>query len=228
MWRALCLTLFLAMTASATAGTLDLPNEIVNGDFEATSWDPWTNESCGLLAQGQNGLPVNPDGGQTWAGMILYWSGNYQDPMGKIRQTVDESQFPGWDPTANRKIIDLEFDYLLGADIGDPVNQAGLKVYLCWLGDGTQPPNPADQRQLAFEQWQSPSSQVPEWSHADISLELPIQPRLLCVEFEVHARFAETTVVGIDNVSLEGQCVPEPSALALFALAAIATIRRRR
>lgn len=61
----------------ATAGTLDPPNEIVNGDFEAASWDPWTNLSRGLLGQGVSQLPVNPAGGEKCAAAILCWSGNH-------------------------------------------------------------------------------------------------------------------------------------------------------
>ncbi len=229
-WRHACLALFLASAGSAAAGTLGLPNEIANGGFETGGWTPWTQSSLGLFNQGQDDVPINTAGGQTWAGLILYRNGNYDGPSGTLRQVVDESQFPGWEPKGTRKLIDIEFDYLLHSVSSGAERKVGLLVQLDWQADGSTWPVPGDpsyQRQLVFEEWRYPDAGAPQWKHADIRLELPFQPRFLGVEFEFHLHFPEAGVVGVDNVDLEGQCLPEPSTLASLIPAAIRVGRRR-
>ncbi len=231
MWKTVCLALFLASAGSAMAGTLGLPNEIANGGFETGDWTPWMESSFGLFNQGQNDVPINTAGGQKWAGQILSWNGNYNGPMGTLRQVVDESQFPGWEPDGTTKLIDIEFDYLLDCVGGGAEQKVGLKVYLDWQGDGSESPvpgSPGYERQLVYEEWRYPGTAAPEWKHADIRLELPFQPRFLGIEFESHVHFPDLGVVGVDNVDLEGQCLPEPSSLALTVLAGITLLRRRR
>lgn len=232
MRKLVCVALLVA-AGPVMANSLGLPNEVANGDFETGMWDPWENSGYGLLNQGDWAVPINPAGGQKWAGMVTSWQGNWGGPFGTIRQVVDESQFPGWIPDGTGKIIDIQFDYFLAAtgNSGDPWRDAGLKVFLDWQGDGSEypfPGNPGYQRQLVFEQVRNNSVPAPGWEHASIRIELPFQPQFLSIEFEAYAHFAEWTFVGVDNIDLEGQCIPEPASLALLALACVPMIRRRR
>lgn len=230
MCKLVCLALFLASAASAVAGMLGLANEIANGDFETGGWTPWTQSSFGLFNQGQDDVPVNTAGGQKWAGQILRWNGNHNEPAGVLRQVMDGTQFPGWEPAGTGKLIDLEFDYLLDSVGSDAQRKVGLLVYLHWQGDGSEPPASDGldcHRHLVFEEWRYPDTGAPEWKHADVRLELPFQPRFLELAFESHVHFPKLGVVGIDNVDLESRCLPEPFSLALLASAVLLVLRRR-
>lgn len=229
MCKPVCLALLAASAASAMAGTLGLPNEIANNDFETGGWTPWTQSSLGLFNQGQDDVPINAAGGQKWAGQILRWNGSYDGPAGSLRQIMDGTQFPGWEPAGTGRLIDLEFDYLLDSVGSDAQRKVGLLVYLAWQDDGTEPPDPESsgfQRHLVFEEWRYPSTGTPEWKHADIRLELSFQPRFLELAFESHVHFPKVGVVGIDNVDLESRCLPEPSNLAMMVCAGLTLLRR--
>ncbi|MGQ9649677.1 MAG: hypothetical protein ACUVXJ_06190 [Phycisphaerae bacterium] len=230
MYKPVSMAMFLASAASATAGTLDLPNQIANGEFEKGGWTPWMQSSLGLFNQGQDDIPINTAGGQKWAGQILRWNGSYNGPSGSLRQVTDATQFPGWEPAGTGRLIDIEFDYLLDCVGSDPQRMVGLRVYLDWQDDGSKPPvpdSPGYERQLVYEEWQCPDTQAPQWKHADIRLALPFQPRFLGLAFESHVHFPNVGVVGIDNVDLESRCLPEPPNLAMLVCAGVPLLRRR-
>jgi hypothetical protein len=231
MCRWLCLVLVLGITGWATAGVLDLPNELANSGLESGDSGGWTNTGYMIYNQGDAAVPVNAAGGRKWAGMLTSWAGSWTAPMAVIRQVIDESQSPGWQPDGTGKIIDVEFDYFLNATNswpGEPWRDVGVKVFLNWdsAGGPLNPASPTYQHQLVFQEWRNANVPDPIWKHADVSLELAAQPQFVGIEIEAHAHNAEWSYVGFDNVGLESQCLPEPSGLILLALGSLVLVRR--
>lgn len=237
------IALFIALgliVSPAVAGSLGLPNELVNGNFEqaGTGW------ASGIEIHGQNDFGVPANGTSTaWAGAISSWGGNWDTAYNSTRQVVDESQFPGWIPGGNDKLIDLSFDTFLASRGPDTWRNVGLKVYVDYdaLNGVPVPGTPTYRRIQVYEQWRDgdPTKWAGEyaWNHVqipDFYLDArdpqgnKIQPRFLSVEVETYVHFGEWSWVGVDNIDLEALCTPEPVSLAFMALAGISLLRRRR
>ncbi len=220
------------VTGSAYAGSLGLPNELGNGGFETGTFPPWQKTgAANIFNSGDWGVPGLP-GSNKWAGVVVSWGGDWGGPIGMIRQIVDQSQFPGWDPLGTQTVIGLQFDRLLKAVSGDTWRDVGMRVYLDWMEDGSYPypGEPEYVRQLVYEQWSPGQSEYPgpqDWVHEQIEITLPAQPQFLSVEVEFYAHYAMWSFLGIDNVDLESYCIPEPATMGLLMLG-LPLVRRRR
>lgn len=225
----------LAMLAGPVmANGQDLPNELVNGDFETGSLDPWTKTgSGGVSDQGPFGIPTSPNGGSKIFSVVESWGGDWGAPKAVLRQVVDESQFPGWDPALNQKQITINFDRFLAARSTEPARNVGLKVFIDYMDDGSFP-DPFESGYHRDEVYNEVVDAADiwadqlAWEHKTIDILLPTQPRYLSLEMEFYTHFAEWSWIGVDNVDLEGRCVPEPASLSMLLLAVLPLIRRRR
>ncbi len=232
--RKLAMVAVLALvTGSVYAGSLGLPNELGNPGFETGTVPPWNQLGSGQIwNSGDWGVYLPPSGGAKWAGVVMSWGGDWNGPVSTWRQVVDESQFPGWDPLGTQKIIDLQFDRLLKAVSTDDWRNVGMRVWLDWMEDGSYPypGEPGYIRQMVYEEWSPGQGQYPslaDWAHQEIRITLPTQPQYLSVEIEMFTHYAAWSFVGVDNVDLEGLCIPEPATMGLLLLG-LPLVRRRR
>lgn len=219
------------MALPAWADSLGLPNEIPNPDFETGSLAPWTGNA---EIHGQNDFGVPSNGASTkWAGAITSWGGTWDGAYRTMRYVIDESQYPGWDPSLNQKEIDLQFDWFAAARSGDSWRNVGINVYLDWMDDGSypDPAEPGYHKELVWgvSREADPNKWAGDWpwTHETIRLVLPLQPRYLSIDVDFIVHFAEWSWVAIDNVDLEARCIPEPATLGLLALG-LPLLRRRR
>ena len=217
------------MATGAWAG-LGLPNELADPGFE--QGDVWQVSGGGGLLTDQishaflqsYGVPALPGGG-TYCGGVATLNASY--PGGQLRQVVDESLFPGWDPDLNAKIVEVDFWYFQLGQADVPMN---IDIYLDWMEDGSDPTDPGAPGYV--KQWIGNVTNVNSagWQYAEITVELPVQPQYLSVEFDF-TYFSGMGLNVIDNADLQGLCIPEPGGL--FALGTgliglVGVLRRRR
>ena len=190
-------------------------NELENPDFDLQGqyWDYADSVFFGPKA-GHDTTAYDPPG---------------QGEAGYLRQVVDDSLFPGWDPLLNHKVGQLSFWlYTTGP--------AYLQVGFDWW-DRLVGPKPVGYGQsdyhsvLLAEQYKS----VGDWTLVTVPFDWAgrpgnNQPRWVSVEFYFYG-CTQTEYAAVDSTEFWGECVPEPSSLiALFGglLSAGLVLRRRR
>jgi len=233
--RKIAMVAVLALVAgSAQAGSLGLPNLVGNPGFETGSLPPWNNTGWGGVNDyGYFGVPAPSwGGGQKWFGIVSSWGGSWDGPVNLLRQVVDVSQSPGWNPSYPQLEVDLQFDRLLKAVSGDTWRDVGIRVWLDWMEDGSYPypGDPGYTRQMVYEESMPAGNDYPssnDWVHKEIRLTLPSQPQFLSIEVEMIVHYAMWSFVGVDNVDLEARCIPEPATMGLLLLG-LPLVRRRR
>lgn len=218
-----------AVTLLATAAWagLGLPNEAANPGFElSTGWTVSGPVSQHLAYSGLTpyGVPKCPTNPGSYCGGI--GGQNLAFPGGELSQVVDESLYPGWVPEFSQKLVEIDFWYFQKSLADVPM---ALRVYVDYMLDLSypDPQSPLYVKQLVKEivNWDSGG-----WKFNDTDVLLPVQPRWLSIHFEF-SYFSGTAISIIDNVDLQGQCVPEPSSLLALgsgAATAFALVRRKR
>ncbi len=192
-----------------------LANELENGCFEqgSTGWEYTENVFFNAGTDDVFGRPhiaVDP------------WP--IPGAAGSIRQIVDDSLSPSWDPDLDHKIVDLTFDvYTTG--------EAYVVVGFDWwdyMGD-TKPVGAAPYEELLETHFISPN----QWTTFHVTYDWvdkpgqTHQPRWVSVEFGFFGCSGTGYEAAVDTVVFEGRCVPEPASLMLLALGALALVRRR-
>ena len=226
MRKALCLVAVLVMAGPVSASILGLPNDCVNGDFEA---DPagtqvptgWSKTAGGgnvrVYANGELG-PGSPQGGNNY-GTTSSWGTD----SGRIEQYFVNPEPDEWTKTVaiGAWLYAWSFD---GSGVPqasartrlsfhmepDPIyHPNGLTMYSDWVGVG--------------EVYQGD-----QYFWVEMLIEdLPCKDFIVDIEFE--QRFAVAWNINkADGVDVEHLCVPEPGSLILLALAGLPMLRRRR
>lgn len=229
MRTVLSIIVVMFMTTAAWAG-LGLPNEAANPGFELTSG--WTvTEGGGLLSQHlpysgltPYGVPKCPTSPGNYCGGVGAAGASY--PNGELSQIVDELGRPGWRDDGLAKLVEVDF-YYYQKSLAD-VNMH-LGIYLDYMLDGgpidPQSPNYVKELIGEIKNWDSGG-----WKSWSKDVLLPVQPRYLSLHLKFWG-FTGTGVNIVDNVDLQGKCIPEPSSLlALGAglLGVLGVLRRRR
>ncbi len=230
--------LFVLLLAFSTAAAWSLPlngyNEIINPDFATGTSQGWQTGADIVVAMDgpEHGYAATckKPGGDLW-----------------LRQIVDDSLSPGWIPTGNAKYLDLMADVTWS---GFVASDASISFRLDWWDESYNAecnptllpyyfggPRDADPTLGYYvSDWVTVS--LAQYTALDWQtvnpfnrVLLPIQPRWVSVEMT----FVQPNGVSVwvDNVTLTGQCVPEPSGLlALFGgiaplLLGVRSIRRK-
>ncbi|MBP6965591.1 MAG: hypothetical protein KBC96_14435 [Armatimonadetes bacterium] len=219
MVRGFKLVFALALVLSSAAWSLPLNgyNEIVNPGFGTGNLQGWQAGADIIVAMDgpEHGYAATckRPGGDLW-----------------LRQIVDDSLSPGWLPNGTAKYLDLTADVTWS---GWLAQNASVSFRLDWWDERynaeSNPtllpyylggPRDADPQLGYFvSDWVTISLAnyaALDWQTVNPfdRILLPIQPRWVSVE----AVYVQPDGVGVwlDNVNLTGQCVPEPSGIALL------------
>ncbi len=152
----------------------------------------------------------------------------YPGASGYIRQVIDNSKSPGWNPLGEYKIETLQFD-LYTEGIG--YIQIGFDWWDTYFGN-TKPTGPAPYWEVVPIQFMSPYT----WTTYTVDYNWKgkpgqtWQPRWTSVEIYFFG-CTSGNEAGVDTLVLTSRCVPEPSSLlalsGLLGFAGIAWRRRR-
>lgn len=153
----------------------------------------------------------------------------YPGASGYIRQVVDNSKSPFWDPNLNHKIEVLEFDLYT---TGEGYVQIGFDWWDQYWGD-TKPIGQAPFFEILPTQFTS----VGQWTRYAVEFDFygkpgaTWQPRWTSIEIYFFGCYGDNEA-GIDDLVLTSRCVPEPSSMlalsgSLLGLAGF-VLRRRR
>lgn len=207
-------TLLVFSAAAAWSLPLNDYNEIVNPDFATGTSQGWQTGADIVVAMD------GPDHG---------YAATCKCPGGDLwlRQIVDDSLSPGWIPTGNAKYLDLTADVtwsgftpsnaLISFRLdwwAESYNQVNDPTTLPYYSGGPRDADPA----LGYyvSEWVTvPLAQFAALDWQTVNpfnrILLPIQPRWVSVE----ATYVQPSGVSVwlDDVTLTGQCVPEPSSL---------------
>lgn len=153
-----------------------------------------------------------------------------QGESGYLRQVVDDSLFPGWDPNLNRKVGTLSFwVYTTGG--------AYLKVGFDWWDRLTGPkPIGFSDPDYHYEILPTEYRSVGQWSYVELDYDWGgkpgnNQPRWVSIEFYFYGCVGGNEAA-VDDVSFTAMCIPEPSGIvalasSILALSGFAWRRRR-
>ena len=178
-----------------------------------------------------NGNGTDPGGDPVFGrGHIAYDPWPIPGAAGSIRQVVDNTKSPDWDPTLNDKIADLWFDVYT---TGEAYVVVGFDWWDTYWGD-TKPVGPAPYEELLPIQFTSPD----QWTRFHVTYDWlgkpgeTWQPRWISIEFGFFGCSGTGYEAAVDDVVLETRCVPEPAGLGalatgLMALGGFAARRRR-
>jgi len=143
---------------------------------------------------------------------------------GSIRQVVDNTRSPYWNPTLNDKIATVDFDVYTTGD-------AYVVVAFDWW-DYMGPDKPvgaAQYEEVLPTHFLSPD----EWNRFSVTYDWADkpgqthQPRWISLEFGFFGCSGTGYEAAVDDVVLTSRCVPEPVSLAVLALGGLAMLRRR-
>lgn len=148
-------------------------------------------------------------------------------PSGYLRQIIDNSKSPFWNPNLNHKIETVTFElYTAGA--------GHIQVGFDWWDtfDSTKPVGSAPYWEILPTQYYSPN----EWTTVSVTFDWlgkpgSQQPRWTSIEIYFYGCSGTGNEAGVDNIVVTSQCVPEPSSLlvlggSLLGLAGAAWRRR--
>lgn len=222
MRKCIAVAAVLAMCGPVLANSLGYPNEVINGGFETGDYSGW-DASGGLSVYNSGDWGVQAPEGAKYGGYIT--SGGVQSES--LLQWVDNTQSPGWDPSLNQKMIDLEFYALLHArHYGSTWENVFLDVIIDWYDDAggyhEAPVYSATNLTLA--------ENAIEWVPVHVDFLIPdAQPSEISLHFLLRNQDPmEWNYAFIDGIDLESQCVPEPGVLMLLTLGGLVLLRLRR
>ena len=152
----------------------------------------------------------------------------YPGASGYIRQIIDNSNSPYWDPDLNRKIETVEFDlYTQGVGY--------IQVAFDWwydMGD-VKPIGDADDWDWVIDDSTGEPVQftsLNQWTRYTVDYEwLDMQPRWTSIEVYFFG-CTDGNEAGVDSMVVTSMCIPEPSSLIAFSgsLLALAGFAWRR
>jgi hypothetical protein len=211
-------TLALALAFAAPAWAV-YGNEIDNPCFEQGGLNWEASEQVGFNA-GTAPVFERPH--------IAYDPWPIPGAAGSLRQIVDNSKSPYWDPALNRKVATLDFDVYTTGD-------AYVVIGFDWwdyMGD-VKPVGPAPYEELLPMQFKS----VGQWTRFSVTYDWwdkpgqTHQPRWISLEVGFFGCSGTGFEAAVDDMVLISRCVPEPSSLValsgLFGIAGLAWRRRR-
>jgi hypothetical protein len=151
-----------------------------------------------------------------------------EGPTGYIRQIVDNSRSPYWNPALNHKVETVEFDLYT---TGQASVQIGFDWWDTYWGD-PKPVGPAPLWEVLPAHYTSPNG----WTRYSVTYDWygkpgqTWQPRW--TSLEIYFWGSATDEAGVDSLVLTSKCVPEPSSLLAFSgsllgLAGFALRRKR-
>ncbi len=196
-------------------------NEIQNGDFENGYMEQpppnWEVDNTNVVISGHVGNP-----GQSAMCYLYLDPGVWGNQM---RQVVDETLNPLWDPVLHNKIIDLQVDILGGSQQG-----GGIRFRLDLWGEeynGEDNPNNLPMP-TAYTNWVEYPDPAEVWTTVNPfnQLLLGYQPRWVSVEIQFLQPLG--TITYTTNVILSPQCDPQPATMTLLRLGGLTLFRRRR
>ncbi|MBI2842580.1 MAG: PEP-CTERM sorting domain-containing protein [Armatimonadetes bacterium] len=169
---------------------------------------------------------VNPSfeqGGEGWefGGNVLFDAGfdrqhvaydqANQGEAGYLRQVIDNSTSPYWNPDYNHKIIDLSF-WVFTSGTGS------LQVGIDWWDNNDQerprPGTPADHQEILPDRYVSEG----QWTQYTLTYDFQgkpgnNQPRWVSLEFYFNGCTGTGNAAALDEIVFQSRCVPEPSSL---------------
>lgn len=196
----------IAMGTSVFAGQGgDVPLLVENGSFVngGTGWDDSGNIVYGPDYQRPD-IAKDP-----WP-----WPDPGNKPTGYLRQIIDNSKSPDWNPNLNHKIETLTFDLYTQ---GTGYVKIGFAWWDTYWGD-TKPIGNAPQWEVLSANYTSPDT----WTTYEVTYDwlnkpgATWQPRWTAVEFYFWG-CTNGNDAGVDSVSVTSRCVPEPSSILALA-----------
>ena len=145
----------------------------------------------------------------------------YPGASGYLRQIIDNSKSPYWNPDYNHKIETVEFDLYTQ---GDGYIQIGFDWWE-YMGD-QKPVGDAPYFEILPEELTSPN----QWTRYTFSYEwLDSQPRWTSIEIYFFG-CTDGNEAGVDSIVVTSMCIPEPSSLVALSgsLLALAGLWRRK
>lgn len=214
--------IFLLMCQSVLATPIPgSPNELVNGTFD-NGLDGWEYTPGDIVAA----VVGNPAPAAQCNRSLEGWGL-------RLRQVVDDSKNPLWDPNLHIKMIDLQADIAILVKDGAT---GGVRFRLDYWDESyneqDEPPVTTDPGAGYFvTDWVEYTSSQETWFttvNPFNQVLLPIQPRWVSVEIEFLQPAGSFNLV--DNIILTSKCVPEPGTLMLLAsgLVGLGFVRSRR
>jgi hypothetical protein len=210
---------FLFGTAAMATEPWETYNELSNPCF-IDAGDGWDYNSVVQF----NGNHTE-QGGDTVFGRtnIAYDPGPEGSPSGVLRQIVDDSLSPGWNPALNQKFFRLTaWVYTTG--------QAYVSLGVDWWNDPSIP-RPLPGTPADGDMWTAPIYSPDHWVQVSWEGFLPVQPRWVSVEVAFYGCTLSNSEAAVDDMQFSARCVPEPSSILGFATGAMAligfSIRRR-
>ena len=186
-------------------------NEVINPTFD-NDWNAWEHSGVGIVSEGNPGPSVQ---------CILP-----ADVPHTLRQVIDESTNPLWNPSFHSKIIDLTVDIMADSDI-DLQNEAKVSFRLDYWGEDQNDVNDPNllPSPLGYSEWvpyqftSFTNYQKNTWLtvnpfNRNSELFAIFQPRWVSLEISIEQ--SATDRVHLDNVILTSQCVPEPCTMLLL------------
>lgn len=129
-------------------------------------------------------------------------------PSGYLRQIIDNSKSPDWNPNLNHKIETLEFNlYTEG--------EGYVMVGFDWwdTDSSTKPSGPAPYWEILPTKYYSPN----QWTRISVTYDWAgkpgptQQPRWTSIEIYFYGCAGTGNEAGVDDIVVTSRCVPEPS-----------------
>jgi len=199
--------------ASVGFAQLNDYNELANPGFEEGGAD-WDSEGV-LFNAGADPQLGRPD---------IAWAEGEGSRIGYLRQIVDDSLSPYWNPNWNQK------DWMLTGWVYTWGENGYIRLGIDWWSDPNRPrPLPGEEPDGRL--WSDPVYSVNQWGafewHGSL---LGCQPRWVSVEIEFYGSCLGEGAA-VDDLHFSAECVPEPSTLMVLATGLggmCMALRRRR
>ncbi|MCX7347162.1 MAG: PEP-CTERM sorting domain-containing protein [Alphaproteobacteria bacterium] len=218
------LTLGIASTGW-TVDTWDTYNELANPCFVfgGSEWNPSGNMMFNGNGTDPGGVPV------FGRGHIAYDPNPPGTPPGQpsgwLRQIVNDSLSPGWNPALNQKF------FRFTASVYTTGNAYILFGVDWWTDNNIPKPLPGTPADGAM--WSQPITSLGGWTEVTWEGYLPYQPKWVSVEVAYYGCSGTGQEAAVDEMAFYAKCVPEPSSIlglasGVLALAGFAFKRRIR
>ena len=219
------LALGLASTAWALGEPWETYNEVANSCFiyQGSEWD----HSANVRFNGNNTVP---------GGELVFGRGHIAydpnppgtppgQPSGWLRQIVNDSLSPGWNPDLNMKF------YRFTASVYTTGN-AYIMFGVDWWNSNSIP-KPLPGTPADGDIWSGPITSPYEWTQVTWEGYLPCQPKWVSVEVAFYGCSGTGQEAAVDEMAFYAKCVPEPSSIlglasGVLALAGFAFRKRIR